>query len=745
MTLLILSAITAWSSIAFAADPVPEGLVYPQARRGEIVDTYHGTEVSDPYRWLEDPDSEETRTWVDEQVTLTRRWLDDIPRRSVIQDRLEKIWNYERFSSPSKHGNRYFFRRNDGLQNHSVLYTSTTLNGKPVEVLDPNTLSEDGTISVALTALSEDGALMAYGTSDGGSDWVTIHIRDVVSGIDLSDSLQWVKFSDASWTHDNNGFFYSRYPEPKDKLESVNEHQKLYFHQIGTPQEQDKLIYQAPETPKVGFGGEVNDAGNTLFIYGWEGTDDKNTLYSLDLKDPMAEVVKLFDERDASYQVIGDTVILDERSWFERLFGPPRRAPETRYWIRTNKDAPNGRVVAVNPAHPEPENWTEIIPESEHVLRGVSMVGGHLVVSHLADVQSTVAVHDLDGNLVRTVDLPGIGTAYGFGGKPDDPTTFYTFTGFTSPPAIYQYNVATGESQTWKSSQVEFDPTLFETKQVFYPSKDGTKVPMFIMHKKGLELNGNNPTILYGYGGFNISLTPGFSLSRVIWMEMGGVYAIANLRGGGEYGEQWHSAGTKMNKQNVFDDFIAGAEHLISEGYTRPESLGIRGGSNGGLLVGAAMTQRPELFGAAIPAVGVLDMLRYHKFTIGWAWADDYGTSEDGPEMFSYLKGYSPVHNLRQGQRYPSTMIVTADHDDRVVPAHSYKFAAELQRTHSGENPVMIRIETRAGHGSGTPVTKRIEQMADQYAFLVRSLGMETAEELSEEELNETEDEAAAK
>jgi prolyl oligopeptidase len=745
MNLLVLSAIAVWSSTAFAADSQPEGLVYPEARRGEIVDTYHGTEVSDPYRWLEDPDSEETRTWVDEQVTLTRSQLDDIPRRGVIKDRLEELWNYERFSSPSKHGNRYFFRHNDGLQNHSVLYTSGSLNGKGLEVLDPNTLSKDGTVSVALTALSDDGSLMAYGTSDGGSDWVTIHIRDVLSGRDLTESLQWIKFSDASWTHDNNGFFYSRYPEPKNKLESVNEHQKLYYHEIGTLQEKDKLIYQAPETPKVGFGGLVNDAGNTLFIYGWEGTDDKNTLYTLDLKDTLAEVVKVFDERDASYEIIGDTVILDERSWFERLMGPPRRAPETRYWIKTNKDAPNGKVVAVNPAHPEPANWIEIIPESEHVLRGVTMVGGHLIVSHLADVQSTAAVHDLDGNLVRNIEFPGIGTATGFGGRPDDPETFYTFTGFTSPPTIYQYNVETGASQIWKSSQVEFDPNLFETKQVFYSSKDGTKVPMFIMHKKGLERNGNNPTILYGYGGFNISLTPSFSLSRVIWMEMGGVYATANLRGGGEYGEEWHHAGTKKNKQNVFDDFIAAAEHLISEGYTRPESLGIRGGSNGGLLVGAAMTQRPELFGAAIPAVGVLDMLRYHKFTIGWAWADDYGTSEDDAEMFSYLKGYSPLHNLSEGQRYPSTLIVTADHDDRVVPAHSYKFAAELQRTHSGQNPVLIRIETRAGHGGGTPISKRIEQVADQYAFLVRALGMETAEELGEEdpegeeELDETE------
>jgi len=721
--------------------------VYPEAHRGDTVDDYHGTQVLDPYRWLEDPDSEATRAWVEGQVALTSEHIAEIPRREVIKERLTKLWNYERFSSPSKRGDRYFFRYNNGLQNHSVLYTSETLDGKATVVLDPNTLSKDGTVSVSLTALSEDGSLLAYGTSDGGSDWTTIHIRDTLSGRDLTETLKWVKFSGVSWTHDNNGFFYSRYPAPENKLESVNEHQKLYYHEIGTLQENDRLVHQAPETPKLGFSGSVNESGNTLFIYGWEGTDDRNTLYTLDLNDESAEVVKLFDARDASYEIIGDTVIRDERSWFARLFGPKKQPPETRYWIKTNHSAPKGRVVAVNPAQPAPENWIEVIPESEHVLRGASMIGGHLVVSHLADVKSVVSVHDLDGAFIRNVDLPGIGTAYGFGGKASEPDTFYTFTGFSSPASIHKYNVQTGESSVWKSSEVEFNPGDFEAKQVFYSSKDGTKVPMFILHKKGLELTGDNPTLLYGYGGFNISLTPGFSLSRVIWMEMGGVYAIANLRGGGEYGEDWHKAGTKMNKQNVFDDFISAAEHLIAEGYTQSDNLGIMGGSNGGLLVGASITQRPELFGAAIPAVGVLDMLRYHKFTIGWAWADDYGTSEDSPEMFEYLKGYSPLHSLKEGTAYPDTMIVTADHDDRVVPAHSYKFAAELQRAHAGDNPVLIRIETRAGHGGGTPITKRIEQVADQYAFLVRALGMETEEELEAEDstLNEDAPAEAAK
>jgi len=737
----------ALTGTAAAADPTDsnEGYTYPEARRGEVVDTYHGVDVADPYRWLEDPDGTETRTWVDAQVALTTEFLASIPRRAVIAERLTKLWSYERFSSPSKRGDRYFFNHNSGTQDHSVLYTAESLDGQPSVVLDPNTLSKDGTVSVKLTSISEDGSLMAYGTSDGGSDWITVHIRDVLSGRDLTETLSWVKFSGASWTHDNNGFFYSRYPEPENKLESVNEHQKLYYHQIGTLQETDKLIYENPANPKMGFGGSVNEAGTTLFIYGWEGTDDKNTLHSLDLTNDSAEVVTLFGDKDASYSVIGDVVIKDERSWLQRLFGESKRPDEARYWIQTNKDAPKGRVVAVNPAKPDEANWIEIIPQSDHVLRGVSMVGGHLVATTLEDAKSVVTVYDLEGQLVRKVDLPGIGSAYGFGGKSDDSETFYAFTGFTSPTSIYRYNVGTGESVLWKQPEVDFEPSAFETKQVFFESKDGTKVPMFIMHKKGLDPSGDHPTLLYGYGGFNISLTPGFSLSRLIWIEMGGVYAVANLRGGGEYGEDWHKAGTKLNKQNVFDDFISGAEFLIEEGYTRPDKLAIQGGSNGGLLVGASMAQRPDLFGAAIPAVGVLDMLRYHKFTIGWAWADDYGTSEESPEMFEYLHNYSPVHNLKEGTHYPSTMVVTADHDDRVVPAHSYKFAAELQRTHGGDNPVLIRIETRAGHGGGTPVSKRIEQTADQFAFLVRSLGMETEAELSVEVPEDAEAAEAAK
>jgi prolyl oligopeptidase len=725
-----------FSSIGTAEDVVSDAaeatLVYPEARMGDVVDTYHGVDVPDPYRWMEDPDGPETREWVEAQVGVTTQWLEDVPRRSVLTERLTKLWNYERFSSPSRKGGKYFFRHNNGLQNHSVLYSSDSLNGPARVVLDPNTLSKDGTVSVSLTSVSEDASLMVYGTSDGGSDWKTLHIRQVASNRNMTETLHWVKFSGASWTHDNNGFFYSRYPEPTSELESVNENQKLYYHQIGTPQDQDKLIYERPEDPKLGFGASVNESGTTLYIYGWKGTDDRNLLYSKDLTQEDAEVEAVIDTFEASYSVIHDAVLKDQRSWFERLFGPKITDPERRVWVKTNKDAPNGKVVAFNPKQPDEANWITILPSTDNVLDDVSVVGGKIVATYLQDARSVAKIFELDGTYVRDVDLPGIGSVWGFGGKSTDTDTFYGFTGFTSPTSIYQYNMETGETEAWKSPKVDFDPDLYEAKQVFYESKDGTKVPMFIMHKKGLELNGTQPTILYGYGGFNISLTPSFSLSRLVWMEMGGVYAIANLRGGGEYGEDWHKAGTKLNKQNVFDDFIAAAEYLIEEGYTAPEKLAIKGGSNGGLLVGACMLQRPELFGAAIPAVGVLDMLRYHKFTIGWAWADDYGTSEDSPEMFNYLKNYSPVHNLNPGTQYPSTMIVTADRDDRVVPAHSFKFAAALQKAHEGPNPVLIRIETRAGHGGGTPVTKRIEQYADEYAFLVRSLGMETPEELGE-------------
>ena len=707
---------------------VPAGLTYPQARRGRVVDTYHGQMVADPYRWLEDPKSPETRTWVDAQVTLTNGWLSEIPRRKDMRERIEALWSYERFGIPYKRGERYFFSHNTGKQDHSVLYTVDELDGQARVVLDPNELSKDGTVSVPIKSISEDGTMLAYGTSDGGSDWRTLHIRYIDSGRNMTETLHWVKFSRPTWTHDNNGFYYSRYPEPANPLEDVNENQKLYYHQIGTPQSKDILVYERPDNPKMGFGTAINDAGDTLFLYISEGTDNKNRLYHKRLDNPDAPFVTLFDEGDAAYWFLGDKRVKDDRNFIAKAVNKKSAPPSRRYWIYTNKDAPKGRVIAIDPDHPQESHWTEVIPESAHVLASISLTGNRLIAKYLVDARYEVVVYDLNGNKVSTVPLPGIGSAWGFSGKGNDPETFFAFSGFSTPTRIYKYNTMSGEAQVWREPKVDFDPEAFETKQVFYSSKDGTKVPMFIMHKKGLTLDGTNPTVLYGYGGFNISLTPSFSISRVVWMEQGGVYAIANLRGGGEYGEAWHKAGTKENKQNVFDDFIAAGQWLIDNQYTSSKRLGIMGGSNGGLLVGAAITQRPDLFGAAIPAVGVLDMLRYHKFTIGWAWADDYGTSED-PEMFKVLKGYSPLHNIKEGTAYPPTMIVTADHDDRVVPAHSYKFAAELQRAQTGPNPALIRIETRAGHGGGMPVSMRMDLIADEWAFMIRALDAETEAE----------------
>jgi prolyl oligopeptidase len=723
-----------WSTSSLAApltsDAAPDaaapGLSYPAARRGHVVDTYHGQMVGDPYRWLEDPDSPETRTWVDGQVALTTDWLNEIPRRKPIRERVEELWSYERFGIPYKRGNRYFFSHNSGKQDHSVLYTVDTLEGTPRVVLDPNELSKDGTISAPIKSVSEDGTMLAYGTSDGGSDWRTLHIRYIDSGRNMTETLHWVKFSSLTWTHDSNGFYYSRYPEPANPLEDVNENQKLYYHQIGTPQSKDRLVYERPDNPKMGFGTTINDAGDTLFLSISEGTDNKNRLYQRRLDDSTRSFTKLFDEGDAAYWFLGDKQVKDERNLLAKAFSKKAAEPTRRYWIYTNKDAPKGRVIAIDPA--APESWVEIIPESEHVLDDISLTGNRLIAKYLVDARYEVVVYDLNGKKLSTVPLPGIGSAWGFGGEASDSETFFAYSSFSTPTRIYRYDTISAQMDLWRAPEVDFDPEAFETKQVFTTSKDGTQVPIFIMHKKGLKLDGSNPTLLYAYGGFNISLTPSFSISRVVWMEQGGVYVVANLRGGGEYGEAWHKAGTQAHKQNVFDDFYGAAQWLIDNKYTSSSKLGIMGGSNGGLLVGAAITQRPELFGAAIPAVGVMDMLRYHKFTIGWAWADDYGTSAD-PAMFKVLHGYSPVHNVKEGTAYPPTMIVTADHDDRVVPAHSYKFAAELQHKQTGEHPALIRIETRAGHGGGMPVSMRMDQVADKWAFLVRALGMETEAE----------------
>lgn len=682
-------------------------LNYPPTRKSDQVDEYHGITVSDPYRWLEDPDSEETQSWVAAQNNITFDYLNQIPQREQIKERITQLWNYEKYGTPFKEGNRYFYFKNDGLQNQSVLYTLTSLDGEPQVLIDPNTLSEDGTVALSGLAISHDGNLMAYGLSASGSDWLEWKVRDVVTGEDLSDLIKWVKFSGASWTHDGQGFFYSRYdePNPGTQLEDINYYQKLYYHKLGTSQADDILIYHRPDQKEWMFGGGVTEDGRYLIISVSESTDPKNLVFYKDLQTPDSPIVELISEFEANYSFIDNDGSI--------------------FWFRTDLDAPRGRLIAININNPAKDGWQEIIPQTSETLEAVGLLNNQFVVDYLKDARSSIKIFNLDGSFVREVELPGIGSAGGFGGKRYDTETFYVFTSFTTPSTIYRYLMVSGESTIFRQPQVDFNPDIYETKQIFYRSKDGTQVPMFITHKKGLVLDGNNPTCLYGYGGFGASLTPNFSLSNLVWMEMGGVYAVPNLRGGGEYGEEWHQAGTKLNKQNVFDDFIAAAEWLIENKYTRTEKLAISGGSNGGLLVGACMTQRPDLFGAALPAVGVMDMLRFHKFTIGWAWCSDYGSAEN-PEEFKALYAYSPLHNLKSGTAYPATMITTADHDDRVVPAHSFKFAAALQEAHVGEKPVLIRIETKAGHGAGKPTTKVIEEIADKWGFLLRALEIES-------------------
>ncbi len=677
-------------------------LSYPQTRQVDQIDDYHGTPVADPYRWLEDLDAPETEAWIQAQNQVTFAYLDQIPSREQIKERLTKLWNYERYSAPFKEGDRYFYFKNDGLQNQSVLYTLKSLDGTPKVLIDPNKLSEDGTIALGGISISEDGRLMAYGLSQAGSDWVEWRIRDIESGVDLPDHLQWVKFSGAAWTKDNLGFYYSRYDAPQgDALAEVNYYQKLYYHRVGTAQSADILVYDRPDQKEWGFSAGVTEDGNYLIISVWKGTDSKNLVFYQDLTQPDSPVVELINTFNASYGVFGND--------------------GSKFWVRTDLDAPRGRVVAIDIQQPAPENWQEIIPQAPETLEGLGLINNQLVANYLQDAHTVIKVFDLEGTLVREVDLPGLGSAGGFGGKRDDRETFYTFTSFTCPNTIYHYDMVTGASTLYRRPQVDFQPDAYEIKQVFYQSKDGTAIPMFIAHKKGLVFDGNNPTLLYAYGGFNVSLSPYFSVSNLVWMEMGGVYAVPNLRGGGEYGEEWHEAGMKLQKQNVFDDFIAAAEWLIAHQYTSSSKLAISGASNGGLLVGACITQRPELFGAALPAVGVMDMLRFHKFTIGWAWCSEYG-SPDNPEDFAAIYAYSPLHNLRAGTKYPATLITTADHDDRVVPSHSFKFAAALQAAHQGDNPVLIRVETKAGHGAGKPVSKVIAEVADEWGFVFHAL-----------------------
>lgn len=679
---------------------------YPDSPRVDHVDSYHGRNIPDPYRWLEDPDTPEARTWINAQNDVTFGILNGIASRDRIKSRMTELWNYERFGTPFKEGGKYFYTRNDGLQPQSVLYVADSLTAEPRVLLDPNTFSADGTVALTGYAVTEDGRYIAYGVADGGSDWQTWRVRDIATGQDLPDVVNWVKFSGASWTKDGKGFFYSRYDQPGAgaDLRTKNEFQKLYYHRLGDDQSRDILIHEQKDQPNWGFGGGVTEDGRYLAISVWWGTRQENDFLYKDLTDPDAKVTNLLTGFTATYDFIGND-------------------GQTFYFSTTN-NAPKGRVVAIDLRRPDPASWTEIIPERDENLRGVSYVGGHLFAQYLKDAKSQVRVHDTTGRFVREVVLPGIGSAGGFGGKATDPETFYSFTTYTNPGAIYRYDVTTGKSEVFRKPSFSADLSPYETRQVFYTSKDGTKVPMFITCRKDIELNGSNPTLLYGYGGFNIPMTPGFSPATVVWLEMGGIYAVANLRGGGEYGKEWHEAGIKLKKQNVFDDFIAAAEFLIDEKYTSPKRLAIQGGSNGGLLVGACMTQRPDLFAACIPQVGVLDMLRFASFTIGKAWESDYGSVENKDE-FEAMLAYSPYHNAKPGVSYPATLITTGDHDDRVVPAHSFKFAAALQQAQAGDAPVLIRIETRGGHGAGKPTAMVIEERADILGFISWALGME--------------------
>ena len=677
-------------------------LSYPETRLDTVVDEYFGTEVEDPYRWLEDDLSEETEDWVKRQNEVSFAYLENIPFRDSLNKRLTTLWNYEKYSAPSKRGDYTYYSKNDGLQNQSVIYREKE--GASDEVfLDPNTFSDDGTTSLAGMSFTKDGSLLAYQISEAGSDWRKVIIMNTENKEIIEDTLVDVKFSGLSWKG-NDGFYYSSYDKPEEgsELSAMTNQHKLFFHKLGTKQEDDELIFGGEKQARRYIGGGVTEDGRFLVISAAVSTTG-NELYIKDLEDPNAEIVCMVDDFENEHYIF--------HSMGDKLF------------ISTNDGAPNNKIVTTSIKNPTKENWTELIAEREEPL-SVSTGGGSLFLSYLKDATTQLEQRNFDGSLIRNIELPGVGTASGFGARNEETELYYSFTNYVYPPTIFKYNIEDGNSELYKKSGVDFQPAEFESKQVFYESKDGTKVPMIITYKKGLELNGKNPTMLYGYGGFSISLRPYFSTSRIVWLENGGVYAVANLRGGGEYGEEWHKAGTKMQKQNVFDDFIAAAEYLIDEGYTSSDYLAMNGGSNGGLLVGAVMTQRPDLMAVAVPEVGVLDMLRYHTFTAGAGWAYDYGTAEESEEMFNYLLNYSPVHTVKEGTCYPATMVMTADHDDRVVPAHSFKFASRLQACQSCPDPTIIRIETNAGHGAGKPTAKIIQEEVDIWAFAWYNMGL---------------------
>lgn len=677
-------------------------LTYPETAKTDVVDTYFGTSVPDPYRWLENDTSAQTAAWVAAQNKVTGEYLSKIPFRGALLRRLTAVADYEKIGAPAKKHGKYYFYKNDGLQNQSVLYVQNSLDGEARVMLDPNKLSADGTVALTGTSFSHDGKYMAYTISRSGSDWTEIYVIDTESGQTLDDHIVWAKFTGAAWHGD--GFYYSAYdaPEAGKEYSNVNENHKIYYHKLGTPQSADRLVYENKAYPKRFYSASVSDDETLLFVYE-SGDGAGNALYVKDLTKPDAPLTAM--ATDMKYQYY------------------PVETIDGKTYIFTNYGAPRYRIMATTADKPAQKDWTEVVAEGQSVLSGVQVIGGKLLLTYDKDVANHAYVYSLDGKMEHEVKLPGLGSV-GFSGDKDDRECFFTFTSFTIPGAVYRYDIGQNTYSLLRAPKVDFDSDGFVTEQVFYPSKDGTRIPMFLTYKKGLKRDGRNPVYLYGYGGFNISLNPGFSSSRIPFLESGGIYAQANLRGGGEYGEEWHQAGTKMKKQNVFDDFIAAAEWLIKNGYTDKDKIAIVGGSNGGLLVGACMTQRPDLFRVAVPQVGVMDMLRYHKFTIGWNWASDYGTSDDSKEMFEYLKSYSPLHNLKKGTRYPATLVTTADHDDRVVPAHSFKFAATLQECNDGTHPTLIRIDRKAGHGAGKPMSKVLEEQADIYGFIMHNLGM---------------------
>jgi prolyl oligopeptidase len=699
-TFSILALFPLLAPLLLAAD---KPFVYPQPPKSEQVDDYFGTKVADPYRDLENVDAEATKKWIEAENKLTFDYLATIPERKKINEKMTALWNYEKFTIPFHEGGRYFFSKNTGLQNQNVFFTSDKLPDAGKVLLDPNTLSKDGTVALSGMDITDDGKLMAYGLAVAGSDWQEWKVRDIATGKDLSDDVQWVKFSGASWKKDGSGFFYSRYDAPAsaEQLKQANYFHKLYFHKLGTPQSEDALVYERKDHKDWNFNGRVSEDGRFLIINVSQGTDSKNRIFYQDLQKADAPVVELLNKQDAAYDFLG--------------------CDANTFWFKTDLAGPRGRIVAIDIT--KPEEIKTVVPETADKLEEAEMVGDRFIASYLKDAHSAVRLFDLAGKDAGEIKLPGLGTASGFRGKREDTETFYSYVSFTEPQTVYRYDLKSGQSNVLFQPKVAFKSDDFVTEQVFCSSKDGTKVPIFLTYRKGLEKNGNNPTMLYGYGGFDASITPSFSPAIATWLEMGGVYAVATLRGGGEYGEEWHLAGTKLRKQNVFDDFIAAGEWLIANKYTSTPKLAISGRSNGGLLVGAALTQRPELWGATLPAVGVMDMLRFQKFTIGWAWAWAYGSS-DNKDEFAAIYKYSPLQNIKPGTKYPPTFLTTADHDDRVFPAHTFKFAAALQAAQAGPAPVLVRIETRAGHGAGKPTSKLIEETTDQWAFLVKSLGM---------------------